>query len=190
MSQIETIVQNHEIPLIWSEYARNNNAVEASYCFDLIDSYLEEYDHLSNLEKKILTIAKTILKKKKYSSELVVDQIEMASPIVDELYNKCIAKLHYSQDISKEEIFATIQVLVKTKWMVSGQRRTRQEIVENTIFQKILKFIEKHPGTYSRYPAVESELHLVKSAFLKLDVVPQALSTDTNRLNMSGRYRQ
>jgi predicted transcriptional regulator len=167
MSQIESIVQNYENPLNWNGYVGQSVNIEANYRFTLYSAYLEEYEQLSNLEKEILTIAKTILKKKKYSSALLVDRIEMTSPIIEKLYNKCVAKLHYSQDISKEEIFATIQVLVRTKWMVSGQRRTRQEIIETPVFRKMLQFIEKHPGTYSRDSAIESELHLTKSPFLK-----------------------
>ena len=176
MSQTESIVQKYGNQLNWSEITGHSKNFEARYSFSIYDSYLEDYDQLSNLEKEILTIAKTILKKNKFSSILNVERLEMASPIVEQLYYKCVAKLHYCQDISKEEIFATIQVLVKTKWMVSGQRRTRQEIIETPLFRKILQFIEKHPGTYSRDSAVESELHLTKSPFLKHVKVLDAFS--------------
>lgn len=167
MSQIQSLNQNYGTSSDWNKFSQCDDSAGVRNRFSLYNSYLEDYNRLSHLEQNILTIAKSILKKKKISAELEVNQIETASPLIDELYNKCLAKLHYSQGISKEKIFTAIQILVRTKWMVSGQRRTRQEIIENPIYRNILQFIEKHPGTYSRDPAILSELHITKSPFLK-----------------------
>ncbi len=70
-----------------------------------------EYDQLKPLEKEILEIAESILKKKKFVATIKVERVEMMSPLVEELYSKCIAKLTHTKGYPKEEIFQTIQNL-------------------------------------------------------------------------------
>ena len=50
----------------------------------------------------------------------------MMSPLVEELYSKCIAKLTHTKGYPKEEIFQTIQNLEHNFRIVTDQRRTKE----------------------------------------------------------------
>jgi DNA-binding transcriptional ArsR family regulator len=132
-----------------------------------LDAINEEYEQLSPLQKSIITIAKSVLKKKKYKSEIKVERVEFMSPLVEELYSKCIAKLTHTRGISKEEIFETIQQLNDGYWIVTDQRRTKKEILENPILKNVLKFIQNHPGTHARDPQIEKEVKITRNPFIK-----------------------
>ena len=70
-------------------------------------------EELTEIEKDVLDIAKTILKLKRYDSEFEIEsegQIQKY-PIIEKLYAKCIAKLSYKKGYSKEEIFLAIRNL-------------------------------------------------------------------------------
>lgn len=129
--------------------------------------YEQEYNALSELEKEILTIAKEILKKKKYPAELRVDQIEYISPIVEKLVEKCVAKLTHTRGIAKEEIFKAIQDLEEKQWIVTAQRRTKAEILDTPILKNIITFIHDHPGVHARDDSIEEELNITRNPFIK-----------------------
>ena len=126
-----------------------------------------EYDQLKPLEKEILEIAESILKKKKFVATIKVERVEMMSPLVEELYSKCIAKLTHTKGYPKEEIFQTIQNLEHNLWIVTDQRRTKEEIINNPILTRILDFIYTHPGTHARDPAIETEIGISRNPFIK-----------------------
>jgi predicted transcriptional regulator len=135
-----------------------------------------EFAALSPLEKEVIEIAKVVLKKKKYSSELKTERVEMMSPLVEQLYSKCIAKLTYTKGHSKESIFATIQSLKKNYWLVTDQRRTRYEILNSPILKNVLKFIQEHPGTHARDPAITEEIGITRNPFIKHVMVLEAFN--------------
>ncbi|MBA7577226.1 hypothetical protein ES708_19073 [subsurface metagenome] len=84
-----------------------------------IDILEREYESLSILEKNILEIAKTILKKKKYNSKLEIERVETMTPLMEQLFSKCIARLTHTKGFSKESIFSCIKGLVDKKWIVT-----------------------------------------------------------------------
>ena len=88
-------------------------------------------------------------------------------PIIEKLYAKSIAKLAYKKGYSKEEIFLTIRSLEETSWIVTKERRTKLEILNNEKLSKILKFIEENPGIHARNEKIEEELEITRTPFLK-----------------------
>ncbi len=139
-----------------------------------IDIQEREFEDLSTLEKNILEIAKTILKKKKYGSELEIERVETMSPLMEQLYSKCIARLTYTKGFSKETIFSCIKGLIGKKWIVTEQRRTRREILQATTLKNVLNFIHEHPGTHARDTLIEKELHITRNPFIKHVMVLEA----------------
>ncbi len=139
-----------------------------------IDIQEREFEDLSTLEKNILEIAKTILKKKKYGSELEIERVETMSPLMEQLYSKCIARLTYTKGFSKETIFSCIKGLIGKKWIVTEQRRTRREIFQASTLKNVLNFIHEHPGTHARDNLIEKELHITRNPFIKHVMVLEA----------------
>jgi DNA-binding transcriptional ArsR family regulator len=133
-----------------------------------------EFELLSPLEKDVVEIAKTILKKKKYPATLDMERVEMMSPLVEQLYAKCIARLKYTKGHSKEEIFSTIQSLKKKQWIVTDQRRTRREILSSPILTKVIQFIHDHPGTHARDERITKEIGITRNPFIKHIIVLDA----------------
>jgi len=88
-------------------------------------------------------------------------------PIIEKLYAKSIAKLAYKKGYSKEEIFLTIRSLEEKNWIVTKERRTKLEILNNEKLAKILKFIEKNPGIHARNEKITEELEITRTPFLK-----------------------
>lgn len=128
------------------------------------------FNNLTAIERDVLCIAKEILKLKRYktkfqkNSEIIYLQ---KYPIIEKLYAKCIAKLHFSKGYTKKEIFRAIQALEKKYWIVSNERRTKAEILNNKKYLKILNFIEKYPGIYGRDIKIEKKLKITRGPFLK-----------------------
>ena len=139
-----------------------------------LDQLEREYENLTTLEKSVLDIAKSILKKKKYHSSLEADRVETMTPLVEQLYSKCIARLTHTQGFSKESIFACIKDLIENKWMVTEQRRTRREILQAKTLKNVLNFIHEHPGTHARDTLIEEELHITRNPFIKHVMVLEA----------------
>ncbi len=125
---------------------------------------------LTEIEKEVLDIAKDILKLKRYEAEFEIEdgvaQIQKY-PIIEKLYAKCISKLSYSKGYSKEEIFLAIRNLEVKNWIVTSERRTKAEVLENQKLSNILEFIGRNPGIHARDDKVENELKITRTPFLK-----------------------
>ena len=128
-------------------------------------------EDLTEIEKDVLSIAQNILKLKRYDADFDIDVSSEAElqkfPIIEKLYAKSIAKLAYKKGYSKEEIFLTIRSLEEKNWIVTKERRTKLEILNNEKLVKILKFIEKNPGIHARNEKIEEELEITRTPFLK-----------------------
>jgi predicted transcriptional regulator len=126
---------------------------------------------LSAIEKDVLEIAQEILKLKRYDADFDIDASSEAElqkfPIIEKLYAKCIAKLAYKKGYSKEEIFLSIRSLEEKNWIVTNERRTKLEILNNEKLANILKFIEDNPGIHARSNKIEEELNITRTPFLK-----------------------
>ncbi|MHA1723830.1 MAG: winged helix-turn-helix transcriptional regulator [Promethearchaeota archaeon] len=130
----------------------------------------ELLDTLSEIEKDVLDIAKDILKLKRYDAEF--DDIKTETqiqrfPIIEKLYATCISKLAYNKGYGKEEIFLAIRNLEEKNWIVTNERRTKLEILNNEKLMNILNFIKKHPGIHARDERIEKELNITRTPFLK-----------------------
>ncbi|MFX0032659.1 MAG: winged helix-turn-helix transcriptional regulator [Promethearchaeota archaeon] len=130
-----------------------------------------QIDELTEIEKEVLKIAKDILKLKRYDAdfdlELETEAELQKYPIIEKLYAKCIAKLAYKKGYSKEDIFLAIRSLEDKTWIVTNERRTKLEILNNEKLLSILKFIELNPGIHARDEKVEKELEITRTPFLK-----------------------
>ena len=128
-------------------------------------------EDLTEIEKDVLSIAKNILKLKRYDADFDIDVSSEAElqkfPIIEKLYAKSIAKLAYKKGYSKEEIFLTIRSLEEKNWIVTKERRTKLEILNNEKLVKILKFIEENPGIHARNEKIKEELEITRTPFLK-----------------------
>ena len=167
--EIPISIQNERIPSLDETIDQLEEAKE-----NPIEILEREFENLSTLEKNILEIAKTILKKKKYSSELEIERVETMSPLMEQLYSKCIARLTHTKGFSKESIFSCIKNLVDKKWIVTEQRRTRREILQATTLKNVLNFIHGHPGTHARDSQIEKELNITRNPFIKHAMVLEA----------------
>ena len=127
-------------------------------------------EELTEIEKDVLDIAKDILKLKRYEAEFEIEdgvaQIQKY-PIIEKLYAKCIGKLSYNKGYSKEEIFLAIRNLEVKNWIVTSERRTKAEVLENQKLSNILEFIRRNPGIHARDDKVENELKITRTPFLK-----------------------
>lgn len=128
-------------------------------------------EDLTEIEKDVLNIAQNILKLKRYDADFDIDVSSEAElqkfPIIEKLYAKSIAKLAYKKGYSKEEIFLTIRSLEEKNWIVTKERRTKLEILNNEKLVKILKFIEENPGIHARNEKIKEELEITRTPFLK-----------------------
>lgn len=128
-------------------------------------------DELTEIEEDVLKIAQDILKLKRYDADFdleVETEAELQKyPIIEKLYAKCIAKLAYKKGYSKEEIFLAIRGLEEKNWIVTNERRTKLEILNNEKLVSILNFIKLNPGIHARDDKVEKELNITRTPFLK-----------------------
>ena len=126
-------------------------------------------EELTEVERDVLEIAKSILKLKRYEAEFEIESISQIQkfPIIEKLYAKCIAKLSYKKGYSKEEIFLAIRTLEEKNWIVTSERRTKLEILTNEKLEKILDFIKNNPGIHARDDKVQKELNITRTPFLK-----------------------
>jgi len=140
-----------------------------------LDVYLNKIDKihqelissLTEIEKDVLSVANEIIKKKKFEPKFETDRIEKMSPMVEEIYSKCIAKFNIQKGYEKQAIFNALLSLERKKWIITNQRITRDMILKNPIKRKILAFIEKYPGIHARDPRIEQELQITRIPFLK-----------------------
>jgi DNA-binding transcriptional ArsR family regulator len=128
-------------------------------------------EELTEIEKDVLRVAKSILKLKRYDADFDLDvdtEAELQKfPIIEKLYAKCIAKLAYKKGYSKEEIFLAIRSLDEKNWIVTNERRTKLEVLNNEKLVGILNFIKTHPGVHARDDSIEKELNITRTPFLK-----------------------
>jgi len=128
-------------------------------------------EDLTEIEVDVLDIAKDILKLKRYDADFEIDVSSEAElgkfPIIEKLYAKSIAKLAYKKGYSKEEIFLAIRSLEDKSWIVTKERRTKLEILNNEKLAKILEFIKENPGIHARDEKIEEKLGITRTPFLK-----------------------
>ena len=128
-------------------------------------------DELTEIEEDVLKIAQDILKLKRYDADFdleVETEAELQKyPIIEKLYAKCIAKLAYKKGYSKEDIFLAIRGLEGKNWIVTNERRTKLEILNNEKLVSILNFIKLNPGIHARDDKIEKELNITRTPFLK-----------------------
>ena len=126
---------------------------------------------LTEIETDVLDIARDILKLKRYDADFEIEVSSEAElqkfPIIEKLYAKSIAKLAYKKGYSKEDIFLAIRSLEDKSWIVTNERRTKLEILNNEKLAKILEFIKENPGVHARDEKVEEELGITRTPFLK-----------------------
>ncbi|MEJ2249178.1 MAG: winged helix-turn-helix transcriptional regulator [Candidatus Lokiarchaeota archaeon] len=131
---------------------------------------LEEIvDELTAIEKDVLEIAEEILKLKRYNSEFEVESKSQIQkyPIIEKLYATCISKLSYNKGYSKEEIFLAIRGLEEKNWIVTNERRTKLEILNNEKLLAVMDFIMENPGVHARDEKIEKELGITRTPFIK-----------------------
>ncbi|MHA1340538.1 MAG: winged helix-turn-helix transcriptional regulator [Promethearchaeota archaeon] len=122
---------------------------------------------LTDIEKDVLRVANEIIKRKKYEPKFDTERIEKMSPMVEEIYSKCVAKFHIQKGYDKEAIFNAILNLEKKKWIITGQRLTKDMILKNPLKKKLIAFIEKYPGIHARDPKVKEILGITRNPFIK-----------------------
>ncbi len=126
-----------------------------------------EVEELTPLETEILDIAKKILKLKRYEIKLEIEREETVSPMVEKLYGTCVAKLTGAKGFSKSEIFLALRELERKNWIVTDERRTKEEILENDILQDVLKLISNDPGIHARDDKIQEVLGITRNPFTK-----------------------
>lgn len=141
---------------------------------DPVKKIEDEFEKLTELEKLIIQIAKDVLKKKRYEATIRTQRPENMSPLVEELYDKCVAKLTHTRGFSRDEIFKTIQKLHEDKWIITDQRRTRKEILASETLKDVLEFIHDHPGTHARNEEIQKILGITRNPFIKHVMVLEA----------------
>jgi len=128
-------------------------------------------EDLTEIEVDVLDIAKDILKLKRYDADFEIEISSEAElqkfPIIEKLYAKSIAKLAYKKGYSKEDIFLAIRSLEEKSWIVTKERRTKLEILNNDKLAKILEFIKEYPGIHARDEKIEKKLGITRTPFLK-----------------------
>ncbi len=136
---------------------------------EIKELYTEE--ELGQIERDVLEIAEKILKLKRYDAEFEIETTSDAElqkyPIIEKLYAKCIAKLAFNKGYSKDDIFLTIRNLEEKNWIVTNERRTKLEVLNNETLSKILDFIKINPGIHARDEKIEKELGITRTPFLK-----------------------
>ncbi|TFG20514.1 MAG: hypothetical protein EU530_02835 [Promethearchaeota archaeon] len=130
----------------------------------LRDELLSE---LTPIETDVLSVAREILKLKKYPAEITLDRVELMSPMVDKIYSKAIARFENQKGYKKDSIFSAIQSLESKKWIITDQRTTKADILKNPIKKEIISFIQKYPGIHARDEKIEEILHITRNPFIK-----------------------
>ncbi|MHA1715292.1 MAG: hypothetical protein ACTSXP_06585, partial [Promethearchaeota archaeon] len=104
------------------------------------------------------------LKKKRYSANLSYDPY---TPMVENLINDCLAKFHAQKGYDKENIINAIKNLEEKRWIVTAERRTRNEIIKSELYRRILAFLKAYPGTHARDGRIQEKLGITRNPFLK-----------------------
>ena len=122
---------------------------------------------LTPIEADVLSVAREMLKKKRFPAEIKTERIETISPMVDQIYAKSIARFLNQKNYKKEAIFLAIRSLEQKRWIITGQRSTKEEILNNPIKKKILAFVEKYPGVHARDKKIALHLDMTRNPFIK-----------------------
>ena len=171
-SNSQTSAKNDDVPLDLDTLKNASDELQEE--IDPVKKIEEEFEDLSILEKYIINIAKSVLKKKRYEATIKTQRPENMSPLVEELYDKCVAKLTHTRGFSRDEIFHTIQKLHDEKWIITDQRRTRKEILASETLRKVLEFIHDNPGTHARNDKIQDVLGITRNPFIKHVMVLEA----------------
>jgi predicted transcriptional regulator len=123
-----------------------------------------DYADLTEVERDILRVARDSLKKKRFETTL---SFEPFSPIVEKLVNDCIAKFRAQKGYEKEQIVDALKSLEEMHWIVSDERRTKEEILESELYKAILDLIKEFPGIHARDEKVQERLGITRNPFLK-----------------------
>jgi predicted transcriptional regulator len=123
-----------------------------------------EYDDLTDIEKDVLRIAKNSLKKKRFEADI---GFEPYTPMVEKIVGDCLAKFQAQKGYSKDAIIDTLKGLEEQRWIVTAERRTKEEILGDDIYQGITSFLEAYPGTHARDERVTQKLGITRNPFLK-----------------------
>ncbi|MHA1889347.1 MAG: hypothetical protein ACTSYS_00005, partial [Promethearchaeota archaeon] len=126
-SSIDDQLASFPIPVLKKESGGRKflSIVEASKQVDDSSNLFNEreIDERSPIEKDILRVAKHNLKKKRYTVKIDLDP---PSEIIEKLIGDCLAKYQFQKNYTKELIINTIRTLEKKRWIVSGERRTKE----------------------------------------------------------------
>ncbi|MEX2719778.1 MAG: hypothetical protein Q6353_007575 [Candidatus Sigynarchaeum springense] len=123
-----------------------------------------EYEDLTDIEKDVLRVAKNSLKKKRFEADIGFDPY---TPMVEKIVGDCLAKYQAQKGYSKERIIDTLKALEEQKWIVTAERRTKEEILNDKLYQDIIRFLESFPGTHARDERVQQKLGITRNPFLK-----------------------
>lgn len=166
-----------EESLVDSSFRRDNftplyekkETVEESKEIEKLEEETEILEELTEIEKEVLEVAESILKLKRYDSEFEIEsESEIQKfPIIEKLYAKCIGKLAFKKGYSKDDIFLAIRSLETKSFIVTSERRTKLEILNNEKLSQILDFIKNNPGIHARDEKIEKELKITRTPFLK-----------------------
>ena len=130
----------------------------------------QDYEDLSEMEQDILQVAKDSLKKKRHKAEISFDPY---TPMVEKILNDSLAKFHAQKGYQKEDIIGTIKKLEKKQWIVTAERRTKEEILDSDLYQDIINFIRDYPGIHARDDKIQEKLEITRNPFLKHMLVLQ-----------------
>jgi predicted transcriptional regulator len=123
-----------------------------------------EYEDLTDIEKDVLRVARDSLKKKRFEVEI---SFEPLTPMVEKIVGDCLAKYQAQKGYAKDTIINTLKALEDQRWIVTAERRTKDEILGDDLYQDIIKFLESYPGTHARDERVQQQLGITRNPFLK-----------------------
>jgi len=161
----DTVVISKSDEIIDASQIEEESPEVYSAKIDLIQKQL--LSELTPIEKDVLSVAREMLKKKRLPTEIKTERIETISPMVDSIYAKSIARFLNQKNYKKEAIFLAIKSLEQKRWIITGQRSTKEEILNNPIKKKILAFVEKYPGVHARDTKIALQLDMTRNPFIK-----------------------
>jgi predicted transcriptional regulator len=123
-----------------------------------------EYEDLTDIEKDVLRVAKNSLKKKRFEADI---GFEPFTPMVEKIVGDCVAKYQAQKGYSKDSIVGTLKGLEEQRWIVTAERRTKEEILGDGLYQDITRFLEAYPGTHARDERIQQKLGITRNPFLK-----------------------
>ncbi len=141
------------------------NLVAAATAIEEPDELTEvEYEDLTDIEKDVLRVAKNSLKKKRFEADIGFDPY---TPMVEKIVGDCLARYQAQKGYSKDSIIDTLKALEEQKWIVTAERRTKEEILGDDLYTDITRFLEAYPGTHARDERIQQKLGITRNPFLK-----------------------